>query len=115
MAFIEESIANTPGVWQVDLLLETTLAEAQPMIPRVIGKPQVVTGGVALRAYVQDLNWFAYFLAQLDCPVQVLHPPEAHLAVQALANKLTLMALPARVAAPVRCRKRLLAKPDSAN
>lgn len=92
LAFIEESIASTPGIWQVDLWLETTLAEAQRMIPRVIGQPQAVAGGVVLRAYVQDLNWFVYFLAQIDCPVQILHPPEARLAVQALANQLTLMA-----------------------
>lgn len=35
LAFIEESISNTPGVWQVDLLLQTTLEEAQRIIPRL--------------------------------------------------------------------------------
>ena len=77
LAFIEESIAQTPGVWTVDLLLHTTLAEAERMIPRAVGKPRQVEGGVALRAYVQNLDRFAYFLAQVDCPVQVLQPPEA--------------------------------------
>lgn len=92
LAFIEESIANTPGVWQVDLFLQTTLAEAQRMIPRVIGKLEPVAGGVTLRAYVQDLNWFGYFLARVDCPVQVLRPAEARAALQQLADKLTAMA-----------------------
>jgi predicted DNA-binding transcriptional regulator YafY len=92
LAFVEESIANTPGTWQVDLLLHTTLAEAERMIPRLIGKPQPVAGGVALRAYIQDLDWFVYFLAQLECPVQVLHPPEAQAALQRLADKLVAMA-----------------------
>lgn len=92
LAFVEESIANTPGVWQVDLLLETTLAEAQRMIPRAVGKPRPVAGGVALRAYVQDLNWFAYFLAHVDCPVQVLQPPAARAALQQLADKIRAMA-----------------------
>lgn len=91
LAFIEESIANTPGVWQVDLLLETTLAEAERLIPRVIGKLQAVAGGVTLRTYVQDLTWFAYFLARLDCPVQVLQPPAAKVALQQLAAKITAM------------------------
>lgn len=92
LAFIEESIANTPGIWQVDLFLQSTLAEAQRMIPRVIGKLQAVADGVILRAYVQDLNWFGYFLASVDCPVQVLHPPEARAALQQLAAKITAMA-----------------------
>jgi predicted DNA-binding transcriptional regulator YafY len=92
LAFIEESISNTPGVWQVDLLLQTTLTEAQRLIPRVIGKLQPVADGVMLRAYVQDLNWFGYFLARVDCPVQVIDPPEARAALQKLANRITTMA-----------------------
>lgn len=93
LAFIEESISNTPGVWQVDLLLQTTLEEAQRIIPRVVGKPQQVAHGIALRAYVQDLDWFAYFLARLNCPVQVLQPAEAQAALQRLAGKIMAMAV----------------------
>ncbi|MEZ4736790.1 MAG: YafY family protein [Caldilineaceae bacterium] len=94
LAFIEESIAKTPGVWQVDLLLETTLAEAQRLIPRAVGTPQPAADGITLRVYVQRLEWFAYFLAQLACPVQVLHPPEARAALQQLADKIAAMAAP---------------------
>lgn len=92
IAFIEDSIANTPGVWRVDLLLHTTLEEAQRMIPRVVGKPIPVADGIALRVYVQDFEWFAHFLAQIDCPVQVLHPPAARAALEQLAAKVTAMA-----------------------
>lgn len=92
LAFIEESISNTPGVWQVDLLLQTTFEEAQRIIPRVVGKPQQTGEGIALRAYVQDLDWFAYFLAHLNCPVQVLRPAEAQAALQRLAGKIRAMA-----------------------
>lgn len=95
LAFIEESIAKTPGVWAVDLLLHTTLAEAERMIPRAVGKPHAVEGGIALRAYVQNLDWFAYFLARVDCPVQVLRPPEARVALHQLADKIRTMAVDA--------------------
>jgi len=93
LTFIEESIARTPGVWQVDVLLHTTLADAQRMIPRIMGKPQPGEQGITLRAYVQDLDWFVHFLAQLDCPVQILAPPDAHIALQRLAAKVVAMAI----------------------
>ncbi len=92
LVFVEESMAHTPGIWQVDLLLQTTLDEAERIIPRIVGKPRLAENGIALRAYVQDLDWFAYFLAQLACPLQVLDPPAARDALQRLANKIAAMA-----------------------
>ncbi len=61
------------------------------MIPRVMGKPQQTDQGVVLHAYVQELEWFIYFLVQLPCRVQVLDPPEARAALPHVANKVMAM------------------------
>lgn len=91
LAYVEEAIANTPGAWQVDVLLHTTVDEACVMIPRALGTPKQTAEGVLLCCPVQDLNWFAYFLARLDCPLQVLGPPEAREALQHLVEKIGKM------------------------
>ncbi|MEM7129116.1 MAG: YafY family protein [Chloroflexota bacterium] len=91
LTFIEESISHTPGAWQVEVLLHTSVEEAQKLIPRAIGTPQSHTDGALLIAHIQHLDWFAYFLAGLDCSLQVLGPDEAKVALQALANKITNM------------------------
>ncbi|MEZ4713211.1 MAG: YafY family protein [Caldilineaceae bacterium] len=90
--FIEASISQAPGLWQVEVLLHIPVAEAQRIIPRAVGAPQPHGDGALLRAHVQSLDWFAYFLAGLDCPLQVLGPPEARAALQQLAGKLHKMA-----------------------
>ncbi|MEZ4677779.1 MAG: WYL domain-containing protein [Caldilineaceae bacterium] len=88
LAYVETSIAATPGVWTVDVHLDTSLEEASAMIPRVMGLPEQTADGVILRCHVQNLDWFAYFLAQLECPVHVLRPTEAREAIQQLANRM---------------------------
>ena len=89
--FIETSIGQTPGTWAVDVLLQTSVAEARQIIPRAVGIPQPHADGAMLRSYVQRLEWFVYFLAGLDCPLKVLGPPEAQAAMREFATKLTGM------------------------
>lgn len=88
LAYIEQSIANTPGIWSVEVQLETTLAQARQFIPRTMGLPEETKDGVRLRVHVQNLDWLAYFLSQLECPVRVLDPPEARAAIQRLADSI---------------------------
>ena len=92
LAFVEASIANTPGVWSVEVRLDTTLETAQQLIPRALGLPLQQGEAVILRCHVQDLNWFAYFLTQLDCPAQVISPPEARTAIRAWADRIAQVA-----------------------
>ena len=91
--FVEKSIGQTPGSWTVEVLLQTSVEKARQIIPRSVGTPQPHENGAILRAYVQHLDWFAYFLAGLDCPLQVLDPPEARDAVEQLASKLSRMVI----------------------
>lgn len=89
--FIEESISRAPGLWQVEVLLYVSVEKARCIIPRAVGTPQPHDQGALLRAQVQSLDWFAYFLAGLDCPVRVLRPPEAREALRQLAARLVQM------------------------
>ena len=92
LAFIEQSIANTPGIWTIEVRLDTSLEDARQLIPRTVGLPELTADGVMLRCHVQDLDWFAYFLARLDCPVQVIGPPAAREAMRHLATHIAQMA-----------------------
>lgn len=92
LAFVEASIANTPGVWTVEVRLDTSLEVARLLIPRPLGLPEQRGKEVILRCHVQDLNWFAYFLTQLDCPAQVISPPEARTAIRQLAAHIAQVA-----------------------
>jgi hypothetical protein len=47
---------------------------------------------VILRCNVQRLEWFANFLAGLDCPVVVRRPPELRDTLRDLARTLAAMA-----------------------
>jgi len=88
VAYVEESIANTPGIWTVAVRLDTDLETARRLIPRAMGLPEQQGKEVILRCYMQDLHWFAYFLARLDCPAQIIDPPEAREEVLQLATQI---------------------------
>lgn len=87
LAHVNQALATMPGVWAIDVCLHTTLAEAQQIIPPSLGTLTVEKNGVALTCYVQNLAWFAHFLAGLDCSLQIRHPAELRLTMQNLAAK----------------------------
>nr|WP_277988686.1 WYL domain-containing protein [Ktedonosporobacter rubrisoli] len=65
-----------PRAWQVEVWLETTLAEAQRQtrFPRAFFTED--EGGVLLRMDVEDLPWMVQALAGLDFPFVIKQPPE---------------------------------------
>ena len=74
-----------PGFWSVEVLLETTLEDAQQRIPpgNAIIKP--VAGGVLVQLGVDRLDWMARTLMLLECPFVVRQPPELRDALLQLA------------------------------
>lgn len=89
LAYVNQALATTPGIWEIDVLLHTTLPEAQRQISAALGTLTPEPEGVALRCYVQNLRWFAHYLAGLDCSFTIRHPPELRTTLQALADKIT--------------------------
>lgn len=92
LAHVNQAMATTPGIWPVDVLLKTTLADAQRQIPAALGTLTPEPGGTALTCYVQDILWFAYFLVGLECTFCVRKPVELRAALSALATKAAKLA-----------------------
>jgi len=92
LEYVTRSIAMTPGHWLVDVLLETTLEEAQQMVPPALATLEQTPGGVVLRCYVGNLDWIAHFVAGLRCPLVVRQPPELREALRRLAAKVVEIA-----------------------
>ena len=90
--FITRSLPMVPATWHVDVLLETTLAEAREMVSPSVAILEQETDGVALRTYVADLQWIAYVLAGLRCPFIVRNPPELRAELRTLAENIVAMA-----------------------
>ncbi len=89
---VVRSIANTPGTWLVDVLLETTLEEALRRVPPALATLEQAPDGVVLRCYVGNLDWIAHFLAGLGFPLVVRQPSELREALQRLAEEIAKMA-----------------------
>jgi predicted DNA-binding transcriptional regulator YafY len=82
-------VANLPGdYWSVEVLLETTLAEAREEIPPMIAALEEVDGGVILRCSTSDLGWMSRVLAGLACPFVVRRPPELREALRRRAAEI---------------------------
>ncbi len=71
------TVANLPGDdWSVEVLLETTLAEAREEVPPMTAALEEVEGGVILRCSTSDLGWMARVLSGLSCQFVVRRPAE---------------------------------------
>src|SRR2546425_11568975 len=62
LAYVLRSLANTPATWEVEVLLETTLDQAQQYVPPVIATLDQAPDGVMFRCSVGHLGWLAHFL-----------------------------------------------------
>jgi len=83
------AVANLPSDdWPVEVLLETTLAEAREEIPPMIAALEEADGGVTLRCSTSDLNWMARVLARLACRFVVRRPPELREALRRRAAEI---------------------------
>ncbi len=90
---VERSIASTPNLWRVEVILQTTLVEAQRLIPPALATlDEFGPEQVQMICYAPDLAWMAYVLAGVDCPLEVRHPPELREALHRLAEKVAALA-----------------------
>lgn len=94
LGYVLEALATTPRGWLVELLLATTLAEAQQRMPPGSAIFEENAAGVMMRFYSTDLTATAGYLCWWDCPFVIRRPPELRTAMQELAA--TMMANAAR-------------------
>ncbi|HJZ47297.1 MAG TPA: YafY family protein [Roseiflexaceae bacterium] len=87
-----ESLAMAPWGWPVEVLLETTLVEAQRRIPPGNAFLEQTPQGVVVSAQVDRLEWLARSLMTLECPFVIRRPPELRAALRQLAAEAAAMA-----------------------
>lgn len=92
LQYLTRTIATMPGTWSVEVLLETTLEEAQKLVPATVATLEEAPNGVVLRCYSQSLDWMAHFLVGLRCPLIVREPSELRDALRGVAQEIAQLA-----------------------
>lgn len=92
LAFVIHSLATTPGVWAIEVLLHTDLDTARRRVPATMATLEQAPEGVVLRCNAQNLDWFAHFLAGLWFPLVVRYPAELRDELRALAERAAALA-----------------------
>lgn len=90
---VMHSLSTTPATWPVEILLETTLAEARQVILPAVASLEETERGVMMRCSVGNLRWLAEgILMRLEWPFIIVQPPELHAELHKLAAHLEYMA-----------------------
>lgn len=92
LAYVLEALALGRGTWEVEVLLETTLAEALRWIPPATATLAEAPDGVVWRSSEQDLDWIARYLAGLPWPMVIRRPPELRVELRRLATHILALA-----------------------
>lgn len=88
LAHVLHALATYPGAWGIEVLLHTTLAEAQRLIAPALVELEATSEGVVLSCNVEDLDWATRLLAGLPCTMLVRRPHELRLALRQRAAHL---------------------------
>ncbi len=92
LEYLLNKIAMMPYMWLVEVLLKTSLQDAQKRVSRAMGILEEVEGGVLLRLGAESLEWAAHFLVSLHCPLSIIRPPELRAELRKLAQSIVEMA-----------------------
>lgn len=86
--YVRNSFAAIPDRWNVEVLLDLSLAEARRRMPPGLATLEPHASGVVLRSSIHDLDWMARILVGLNCRIVILEPAELRAAFQRLAQEL---------------------------
>lgn len=86
--YVLRSLASVPYRWTVEVMLETTLEEAQRRIPASLALFEQTEGGVLLRVRAAHLDGMARMLVGLGCPFIVRRPTELKATLRDLAAEI---------------------------
>lgn len=87
LRFVDTTMARSPGMWLTEVWLETTLEEAQKVIPPSMAMLSLRANGVNMYCYVENLQWIARFLLTLPWTVEIRAPNELRDELRNLAAK----------------------------
>ena len=92
LRYVLESLATAPWGFPIEVLLETTLEDAQRRIMPGSAVLEQTIGGVVMRAHVERLDWMARKLLMLECPFVIRRPHELRDALRAVASEAAALA-----------------------
>jgi len=78
--------------FSVEVLIQTTIAEARAQLPKMGISLEETPGGLLMRSATSDLAWMARVLAGLSFPFVVRGPSELRDALRHLADEITALA-----------------------
>jgi predicted DNA-binding transcriptional regulator YafY len=85
---VRQSFAAIPDRWNVEAILDLSLAEARRRTPPGLAMLEEHDLGVRLRSSIHDLDWMARVLVGLNCRIYALEPLELRAAFARLAQEL---------------------------
>ena len=86
------AIAFVPTASAVEVVLATSLEEAQKVIHPALGTLEPAAEGVIFRRTASQLDWVAHVLLSIDCPVFVRQPDELRVLLRRMAARALAMA-----------------------
>lgn len=90
--YVLDSLATAPRGWSVEILVETTVEEAERRIPRGYAVFEDTAEGVIMRLHTTDLAMTARYLLWLRCPLVIRQPSELREALRVVAAEAQAMA-----------------------
>lgn len=88
LAAVQHALASVPRAWQIEIWLAAPLEKVVRQTRLSSAYFTEEHNGVLLRGEVADLPWAARFLAGLDIPFVIHHPPELRAVVRDYAQRL---------------------------
>src|SRR5260221_4541539 len=92
VAAVERSIAQAPWRWEFAVLADAPPAPLRSRLPSTAATFHPQADGVLLRGFADDLDWLAWTLSGLRCPLVIVRPDELRDHVRVLADRLRTIA-----------------------
>jgi predicted DNA-binding transcriptional regulator YafY len=88
LAVVERSIALVPWRWEFQVIAHLPPEEVSQRLAPTIAIRHPHASGTLLHGFAKDLAPLAYVLAGLDCPIEIIEPPELRAALLELASRI---------------------------
>jgi predicted DNA-binding transcriptional regulator YafY len=88
LGVVERSIALVPWRWEFQVIARLAPEEVSQRLAPTIAIRLPHAHGTLLHGFAKDLAPLAYTLAGLDCPIEIIEPPELRAAMLELASRI---------------------------
>jgi predicted DNA-binding transcriptional regulator YafY len=100
LEYLLHSFASQSTHWKVQVMLQAPMTFLQTRVTQDVAALEQVEGGVLMTVYTErdSLDWCARYLVNLNCPFQIIQPPEMYDALRRLADRILQIAEAAETA-----------------